>query len=84
MFCTCTHAIPHRLLQLLVAIMLYSTHSNLLFIQEMRWVWLEDGCGSLFSPQVVVIEPFFDCYAPMTKMAGGVLKPVPLRPVSVS
>jgi len=46
-------------------------------------VWLEGGRGSLFSLQVVVIEPFFDCYAPMTKMAGGVLKPVPLRPVSV-
>lgn len=29
---------------------------------------------------MVLIEPFYDCYAPMTKVAGGVPMYVPFRP----
>ena len=38
---------------------------------------------AIVSAQVIVVEPYFDCYAPMTKMAGGKLVPVPLRPVNI-
>lgn len=36
----------------------------------------------MINSQVILIEPYFDCYFPQISVAGGIPKFIPLRPVS--
>ncbi|CAF4520376.1 unnamed protein product [Rotaria sp. Silwood1] len=43
---------------------------------------LFNAIHSIINPrdEVILIEPFFDCYEPMVRSAGGIVKSIPLRP----
>ena len=39
-------------------------------------------CMIFVSLQVIIIEPYFDCFKPMVQVAGGIPVFVALKPVS--
>jgi kynurenine--oxoglutarate transaminase/cysteine-S-conjugate beta-lyase/glutamine--phenylpyruvate transaminase len=68
----------------------YSRHSDGRTIDPLTDVLISvGGYGALFNAclglleyddEVVIIEPFFDCYAPMSILAGAKCVYVPLKP----
>uniref|UniRef100_A0A1A9WRS4 Aminotransferase class I/classII large domain-containing protein n=1 Tax=Glossina brevipalpis TaxID=37001 RepID=A0A1A9WRS4_9MUSC len=62
----------HRELNPLTEILITSGAYEALYSSIMGHVDVDD--------EVIIIEPFFDCYEPMVKMAGGKPRFIPLKP----
>ena len=61
-------------------------HAHLIFtyiVPEATSSQLVALLRQLFFLQIVLVEPFFDCYKPMSVIAGAKPLFVPLRPVCV-
>ena len=62
-------------------------------IDPMKEVLVTDGAyEALFTAilghvnpgdEVIIVEPYFDCYEPMVKLAGGTPRFISLKPVTI-